>query len=79
MILIVETPTDLSVYFREVPNSVNVCFLDHSMCTVLKEFNAIESCKTQNVFSPRPPSIYETAKRYRSHIRQIFSLKNSHR
>ena len=52
MILIVETPTDLSVYFREVPNSVNVCFLDHSMCTVLKEFNAIESCKTHRMFSP---------------------------
>ena len=52
MILIVETPTDLSVYFRKVPNSVNVCFLDHSMCTVLKEFNAIESCKTHRMFSP---------------------------
>ena len=32
-------PANLSLYFRQVPNSVNVCFLDHSMCTVLKKFN----------------------------------------
>ena len=31
-------PTDLSVYFRQVPNSVNVCFLDNSTCTVLKNY-----------------------------------------
>ena len=31
-------PTDLSVYFRQVPNSVNVCFLDNSTCIVLKNY-----------------------------------------
>ena len=32
-------PENLLVYFRPVPNSVNECFLDHSMCRVLKKFN----------------------------------------
>ena len=32
-------PENLLVYFRHVLNSVNECFLDHSMCTVLKKFN----------------------------------------
>ena len=32
-------PASLSMYFRQVPNSVNVCFLDRSMCTVLNKFN----------------------------------------
>ena len=33
-------PANLSVYFRQVPNSVDVCFLGHSVCTVLKKFNS---------------------------------------
>ena len=57
-------PADLSVYFRQVPNSVNVCFLGRNMCTVLKKFNTTKLLNTWNVCSPCPPSIYETAQKY---------------
>ena len=43
-------PANLLVYFRQVPNSVYVCFLGHSMCTVFKKFNTAESCKIHRMF-----------------------------
>ena len=53
MILIV---VNLLVYFRQVPNSVNVWFLDHSMCTVLKKFNLtlLKVAKYIECFLPSP-------------------------
>ena len=49
-------PANLSAYFRQVPNSVNVCFLDHSMCTVLKKFNLtlLKVVKYIKYFLPSP-------------------------
>ena len=69
-------PANLSVYFRQVPNSV--WFLDHSMRTVLKKFNLtlLKVLKYTDVHFSCPPSIYETALKYRSYIRQTFLLKN---
>ena len=49
-------PANLSVYFRQLPNIVNVCFLDYSICTVLKKFNLalLKVVKCMECFLPSP-------------------------
>ena len=51
-----QKPGNLSVYFRQLPSTVNVCFLDHSMCTVLKKFNLtlLKVVKYIECFLPSP-------------------------
>ena len=70
-------PANLSVYYLKVPNSVNVCFLDHSTCIVFKIFNLtpLKVVKWVECFIPSPTFDLWNSTKYRSYIRQIFSLK----
>ena len=70
--------SNLSVCFRQMPNSVNVCFLDHGICIVFKTFDLtlLKVVKWVECFIPSPTFDLWNRTKYWSYIRQIFSLKN---